>query len=95
VGTNTFQLLSNLTTPQEPGDFSYNHLIEKPTAHYKPKLLKIAEHFFVYKRNQQPGEHVADYVAELRRLTVNCEFTNFLDEILCDRLVYGIRDEAA
>ena len=52
----------------------------------KPKLLKIAEHFRFYKRNQQQGEHVTDYVAELRRLAVNCEFGNFLDEALCDCL---------
>ena len=95
VGTNTFQLLSNLTAPQEPGEFSYDQVIEKLTAHYKPKPLKIAERFRFYKRNQQQGEQVADYVAELRRLAVNCGFGNFIDEVLCDRLVCGIRDEAA
>ena len=48
VGTNTFQLLSNLTAPQEPGEFSYTQVIEKLTAHYKPKPLKIAERFHFY-----------------------------------------------
>jgi len=91
VGTNTYQLLSNLTAPQELGDFSYTQVIEKL---YKPKPLKIVERFRFYKRNQQQGERVADYVAELRRLAVNCEFGNFLDKALCDRLVCGIRDEA-
>jgi len=95
VGTNTFQLLSNLTAPQEPGEFSYTQVIEKLTAHFKPKPLKIAERFSFYNRNQQQGERVADYVAEFRRLAVNCEFGNFLNEALCDHLVCGIQDEAA
>ena len=95
VGTNIFQLLSNLTAPQEPGEFTYAQVIEKLTAHYKPKPLKIAEHFCFYKRNQQQGERATDYVAELRRLAVNCKFGKFLDEALYDCLVCGIRDEAA
>ena len=88
MGTNNFQLLLNLTTPQEPGDFTYAQVIEKLTAHYKPKPLKLAECFCFY---QQHGEHVIDYVAEL---AVNCEFGNFLDEAPCDRLMCDIRDEA-
>jgi len=60
VGTNTFQLLLNLTAPQEPGDLSYTQVIEKLTAHYKPKPLKIAQRFRFYKRNQQQSERVAE-----------------------------------
>ena len=95
VGTNTFQLLLNLTAPQELEEFSYSQVIEKLTAHYKPKLLKIAKRFHFYKRNQQQGEHLADYVAELRWLAVSCKFGNFLNEVFCDLVVGGIRDEAA
>jgi len=65
-------------------------VIEKLTAHYKPKLLKIAECFHFYKRNQQQSEQVADFIAELKRLAVNCGFGSFLDEALCDRLMCGI-----
>jgi len=57
--------------------------------------LNIAERFRFYKGNQQQGKRVADCEAELRRLAINCKFGNFLNEALCDRLVCGIRDEAA
>jgi len=46
VGKNTFQLLLNLTAPQEPADLSYTQVIEKLTAHYKPKPLKIKYMYF-------------------------------------------------
>ena len=40
------------------------------------------------------GENAANYLAELRRLALTCEFNNFLDEALCDKFVCGLTDEA-
>lgn len=37
-------------------------------------------------------ETVAHYVAELRKLTEYCEFGDTLDDMLCDKLVWGIED---
>ncbi|KAL1454687.1 hypothetical protein MTO96_043719, partial [Rhipicephalus appendiculatus] len=43
---------------------------------------------------QQPGESIADFVADLRRLSEHCEFGVSLEDMLRDRLVCGVRDEA-
>ena len=40
------------------------------------------------------GESVAEYLAELRRLALMCEFANFLDKALCDQFMCGLLDEA-
>ena len=40
------------------------------------------------------GESVANYLADLRRLALTCDFSNFLDEALCDKFVSGLIDEA-
>ena len=37
---------------------------------------------------------MAEYLAELRKLAINCEFGNFLGDALYDRLVCGLKDEA-
>ena len=37
---------------------------------------------------------MAEYLAELKKLAINCEFGNFLEDALCDRLVCGLKDEA-
>ena len=94
IGASTFKFL-NLIAPQEPGDLSYTQVVERQlTSHFKPKTLKISERFRFYKRNQLRGENVANYLAELRRLALTCEFGNFLIEALCDKLVCGLTDEA-
>ena len=41
-------------------------------------------------RTQQPGESIASYVAELRRLSEHCGYGQSLDEMLRDRLVCGM-----
>lgn len=43
-----------------------------------------------HARNQQPGESVKDFVAELRRLAIPCRFGVALERTLRDRIVLGI-----
>ena len=54
----------------------------------------MAARFLFHQRQQQPGESVAIYLAELQKLAVPCEFGETLDEALRDRLVCGLCDEA-
>ena len=63
------------------------------TEHYDPKPLIIVERFHFHKRDQAPGETIAEYVAELRRLAAKCAFGAYLDEALRDRLVCGLQNE--
>ena len=37
-------------------------------------------------------ESIADYIAELRRLSLHCEFQTFLEQALRDKFVCGFRD---
>ena len=60
--------------------------------HYKPKPSVIVERFKFNTRCQQQGETISVFLAELRRLSENCEFGATLDEMLRDRLVCGARD---
>ena len=45
-------------------------------------------------RCRQPGESVAVFVSQLRSLSENCGFGDTLEDMLRDRLVCGIRDDA-
>ena len=47
------------------------------------------------QRCQQPGESIADCVAELRRLASTCNFGDFMDGALRDRLVCGLTSESS
>ena len=62
-----------------------------------PKPLVIAEcfHFYRKRRSQALGELVADFAADLRHLSIHCEFKeDWFDEALRDRFVCGLHNEA-
>ena len=60
--------------------------------HYKKDTIEIMEHFKFFKRVQEEQETLANYLAELRKLTKNCNFGNSLDTALRDQLVCTLRD---
>ena len=93
IGRNNFSLLRNLLAPDSPKDKSLDDLTEVLKAHFEPKPLVIAERFNFYRRNQRSEESILDFVADLRRLTVKCEFGAFLDQALRDRFVCGLKSE--
>ena len=61
--------------------------------HFDPKPAMIAERFKFHKREQLPGESLADYIAELCCLAKHCEFGGYLDDTLRDWLVCGLHAE--
>ena len=59
-------------------------------SHLDPKPIVIAKRFRFHHQNQREEETMAQYLAELHKLTEHCNFRNNLDEVLRDRLVCGI-----
>ena len=94
VGAPAYKLLASLSAPKDPGELTYKEVVDKLAAHFRPKPIIIAERFRFYKRAQQNGEKMADYLRELRRLAATCDFKEFLEEALRDRFVCGIKNEA-
>jgi len=94
VGKAHYQLLSNLFSPTPPVRKSLEEIVRALKEHYEPKRLVIAERFNFHRRQQGKTETVAQFVAELRRLAVHCEFGHYLEEALRDRVVCGFRHEA-
>ena len=61
--------------------------------HWQPKPSEIVQRYNFHSRVQKEGESIADYVAELRRLSEHCGFKeSTLDDMLRDRLVCGVKD---
>ena len=52
----------------------------------------ILQRFKFGSRKQKPGESIATFTSELRRLSEHCNFGNTLDDMLRDRIVCGISD---
>ena len=95
IGGKTDALLSDLLAPAKPADKSLEELKEVLQTHFEPKPVVIAERFQFHRRNQEPGESVAEYYeAELRRRAASCKFGDYLPQAIRDRLVCGMRSES-
>ena len=73
---------------------SYTELVELLTNHLSPKPNEIAERFMFFKRDRKHAESVNDYIAELRKLSENCNFGTSLNTYLRDRFVCGLNSES-
>ncbi|XP_039602396.1 uncharacterized protein LOC120524631 [Polypterus senegalus] len=93
MGGKAYGLLRSLTAPDKPAEKSFNDLVRVMRDHLSPKPLLIAERFRFHKRNQNEGETIAAYVAELKKLSEYCQFGDGLNDALRDRLVCGILQE--
>ena len=93
IGGKTYDLLWNLLAPAALKDKSFKELVMALKSHFELKTLVIAKQFKFHQRSQAPGETVAEYVAELRRLATHCEFGAYLDEVLRERFVCGLKEE--
>ena len=91
-GAATYQLVRNLVAPDKPTDKSFEELVTLVKEHHTPPPSVTVQRFKFNSRSQRDGESVAEFVAELRRLSEHCKFEVTLDDMLRDRLVCGIRD---
>ena len=89
IRSQTYSLVISLVAPTMPQDNSLADLVDVLKRHFEPKPLVIAERFHFHKRAQAVGESIAEYMAELRRLTTHCNYRDHLEEALRDRLVCG------
>ena len=92
-GPEAYGLIRDLLTPDKPANKSYDEIVAAMKDHLNPKPLVIAERYKFHKRVQKEGESVAQYLASLRKLAEKCEFGEFLDQALRDKLVCGMQNE--
>lgn len=93
IGSKAYGLLRSLTAPAKPSEKNYDEIVRILKDHLSPKPLVTAERFRFYKRQQNEGENIMTYVAELRKHTEHCNFGDYLNDALRDQLVCGIRSE--
>ena len=94
IGPSTYTLLSSLVSPEKPRDKSFDDLIALLKNHFNPEPSEIVERYKYHTRMREPKETVNDFVAELCALARHCNFGDSLNDLLRDRLVCGINDDA-
>ena len=94
IGTQAYKLLSSLVAPAAPSEKSYRELVQAMKDHHSPPPSEIVQRYRFHTRFRQQGETVATYVSELRAIAQWCNFGKSLENMLRDRLVVGIDNEA-
>ena len=93
IGGKTYELLRNLVSPKPPESLRLSELTDILKLHYELQPLVIAERFHFHRRFQTTDESIAEFMAQLRRLSKHCDFQDYLEQALRDRLVCGLRNE--
>lgn len=93
-----YTILTKLTAPDAPNTKTYDELVTVLKEYLSPKASIIAEQHKFTLRLQHEGETIADYVAELKKMTINCEFkcegcsASTINTHLRSQFIRGIRD---
>lgn len=88
LSTKVYELLTTLCIPETPLNQTYEKLCEKLTKYYHPGKNNALHQAEFRKRCQKQNESIEQYIIELKRLSKNCNFRNFDDEIK-ERLLNG------
>ena len=86
-------VIRDLLALEKPADKAYTEIVAVMKQHLNPKPI-ITECYKFHQRVQKEGESVACYFASLRKLAEHCNLGEFLDQVLCDKLVCGIQSKA-
>ncbi|XP_071652688.1 uncharacterized protein [Temnothorax longispinosus] len=95
IGSAAFDIICDKLAPAEPHDSTYAALTTALAEFYAPASLEIAEIFRFQTRKQQDGESIKEYVAALHKLSVNCNFGQYLKTALRNQFVYGFTSKRA
>lgn len=93
-GAATYSMLSSLVAPKRPVEVPYDELIGCLQRHFNPRPSEIVQRFHFHNCKQQPGQSISAFIAELRKLSVHCNFGDQLENMLRDRIVCGVQDPA-
>lgn len=92
AGQNTYKLLKSLVAPAALADKTLEELRAILKEHVQPKESIIARRAKFYTRVQKDGETVTEYVAQLKQIATDCDFGDFLNQVLRDIFVLGLKD---
>jgi len=94
IGEEAREVFSTFTDWDHEGDDAkIQPVLAKFEQYCQPRKNIPFERYRFNRRTQEPGETYDQYRTELRKIAENCDFGAITpDEILRDRLVFGIRD---
>lgn len=94
MGGVTYDVLCNKLNAVVPETQTYDQIVALLKDHYSPAPLEILENFKFKSRKQQENESLQDYVTDLEKLALTCNFGNHLENAIRNQFVFGIRNRS-
>lgn len=95
IGGNAYCILKDICFPVVPTEKTYAALASELKKHFKLKWLAVAKRFCFNTVQQQQGQTITEFVAQLKKLSAYCEYTgDQLKENLRDQFICGLRSES-
>lgn len=95
IGSGSFDFICDKLAPLDPYTQSYAVLTAKLAEFYSPAPLEIARNYCFHQRKQGEDESVQQFVAALHKLSINCNFGQYLQTALRNQLVFGLLSKRA
>ena len=73
-GAPTYRLIKSLLAPAKPTAVDFKDIVAQMTAHYHPTPATTVQRFRFNSRSRKPGESIATFVAELKKLSEHCDY---------------------
>jgi hypothetical protein len=96
IGTTALKTLISLVAPDRPATQTFDQLLVVLRNHYgeQQRTTESTARLQFTRCRQTDGQTVEDFVAELRRIAIDCAFGNELDGRLRDQLIAGVRNDS-
>ena len=93
-GASTYKVIRSLVDADKLNSTVYTDIVALVKNHYDPKPSSIMQRHKFNTRTRKPDESIAEYVAALREIAEHCDYKDTLSDMLRDRLVCGVNNDA-
>lgn len=82
--------VNSIIMPKKPTEYTFDGLVAELKKHFSPKTNIRYERYKFMSRKFEQHETLADFIVDLKFLADSCEFNNFLDHALSDKLIWSV-----
>ncbi|XP_043198388.1 uncharacterized protein LOC122368489 isoform X1 [Amphibalanus amphitrite] len=94
IGQTAYQRVKTILAPTRPSEMSYRDIVMAVQDHVDPKQSVIVSRFRFHQKCQGSEQGIKEFVADLKVMADPCDFGSSRDDMLRDRFVCGLADQA-
>lgn len=94
AGKEFYSKVTAIIIPKKPSEYTYANLMKELKKHFSPKTNLRYERYKFMSRQLGEHESLTDFIVDLKFLADTCDYKDALDQILCDKFIWSLRDSS-